>query len=88
MSRDQVLGGLILLASLLVGVGYFYLIFFSEWVLLTIQLTAFVAVAAVLFILGWIGYTLATTPPPTPIEDLTEGLEGRAELGEEGGEDK
>ena len=83
MSRDQVLGVLILLVSILVGVGYFYLIFFSGWVLLTIQLTVFVAVAAVLFILGWIGYTLATTPPPMPIEELEE-LEEEVKLeGEE-----
>ena len=83
MSRDQVFGVLILLASLLVGVGYFYLIFFSEWVLLTIQLTAFVAVAAVLFILGWIGYTLATTPPPMPIEELEEEVKLEGEKREE-----
>ena len=80
MSRDQVLGVLILLVSILVGVGYFYLIFFSEWVLLTIQLTVFVAVAAVLFILGWIGYTLATTPPPMPIEELGKELEEEFKL--------
>ena len=38
--------------------------------MLIIQMSAFVAVAAVLLIVAWIGYTLATTPPPVPIEEL------------------
>ena len=39
------------------------------------QLTAFIAVAGVLGILAWIGYTLATTPPPKPIEEIERELE-------------
>jgi len=42
------------------------------WPLLLLQITAFVAVAAILAILGWIGYTMATTPPPEPITDVPE----------------
>lgn len=75
MNKDQVLGTGILLGSLLGGVLYFYFIFLSPWTVLTLQATAFLAVAAVLVILGWIGYTLATTPPPMPIEEFTESLE-------------
>jgi len=70
MNKDQVLGALILLGSLGGIAVYFYLAFLSPWVTIIIQLTAFVAVAGVLVILGWIGYTLATTPPPMPIEDF------------------
>jgi len=33
------------------------------------------AVTAVLFIAAWIGYTLATTPPPKPIEEIEKELE-------------
>jgi len=33
------------------------------------------AVSAVLFIAAWIGYTLATTPPPKPIEEIEKELE-------------
>jgi predicted DNA-binding transcriptional regulator len=74
MNKDRVLGAGILVGSLL-GVGlYFYLVFLSPWYILTVQLSAFVAVAAVLLILAWIGYTLATTPPPMPLEDVSEGL--------------
>ena len=41
----------------------------------TIQASAFIAVACVLLIVAWIGYTLATTPPPVPLEDLDMGLD-------------
>jgi predicted DNA-binding transcriptional regulator len=67
---DRVLGAGILLGSL-IGLGlYFYLVFLSPWIVLIVQISAFVAVAAVLLIVAWIGYTLATTPPPTSLEDL------------------
>ena len=66
------MGYLILVGSLL-GIGlYFYLTFLSPWILLVIQVSAFVAVSAVLAIMAWIGYMLATTPPPIPLEDFDE----------------
>ncbi len=70
MSNDRVLGWAILLGSIVGVAAYFYLAFLSPWTLLVIQLSAFLAVAAVLFIMAWIGYTMATTPPPVPLEDL------------------
>ena len=42
----------------------------SPWAQLTLQVSALAAVGAVLLIMAWIGYTLATTPPPMPIEDF------------------
>ncbi len=53
---------------------YGWVIFFTPWSLLVIQISAFLAVAAVLAILAWIGYTLATTPPPEPIEGIEKEL--------------
>jgi predicted DNA-binding transcriptional regulator len=44
--------------------------------MITLQLTGFIAVGAVLGILAWIGYTLATTPPPKPIEEIEKEIEG------------
>jgi len=44
-----------------------------DWLL--VKVTVFVAVAAVFGILAWIGYTLATTPPPKPIEEIERELE-------------
>lgn len=70
MNKDQLLGAVILIGSILGIAVYFYLLFISPWSALILQLTAFVAVAAVLFILAWIGYTLASTPPPMPLEDF------------------
>jgi predicted DNA-binding transcriptional regulator len=45
----------------------------SIWLLyaysiVVLQITAFIAVAGVLVILAWIGWTMATTPPPAPLE--------------------
>ena len=69
---DKILGYLILVGSLLGIACYFYLVFLSPWIMLTIQVSAFAAVAAMLAIMAWIGYTLATTPPPIPLEDFEE----------------
>ena len=76
MSRDQVIGALILVASVIGIIVYGWILFFTEWTILLLQITGFVAVAAVLGILAWIGYTLATTPPPKPIEEIEKELEG------------
>jgi len=72
---DRVLGGVILVGSLLGVACYFWLIFLSPWSLLVVQVSAFAAVAAALWIVAWIGYTLATTPPPMPLKDVSEGLD-------------
>jgi len=84
LSRDQVIGALILVASVIGIIVYGWILFFTEWTILLLQITGFVAVAAVLGILAWIGYTLATTPPPKPIEEVEKELEGELkELEEE-----
>ena len=68
--NDKISGYLILVGSLL-GIGlYFYLVLLSPWVLLVIQISAFGAVTGMLAIMAWIGYTLATTPAPMPLEDF------------------
>jgi len=67
---DKTTGWIITIASILGIIIYFYLIFISPWSSLTIEISAFLAVGAILLIIGWIGYTLATTPPPTPLEDF------------------
>jgi len=69
---DKVSGYAILFGSLLGIACYFYLVFLSPWALLVVQISAFLAVAAVLVIIAWIGYTLATTPSLEPLEDLAE----------------
>ena len=75
MSNDRVLGGAIVVGSLAGIVVYFWLLFMSPWAMLTIQVSAIAAVGMVLLIIAWIGYTLATTPPPMPIEDFDFNVE-------------
>ena len=70
MADDRVLGGAILVGSLVGIVIYFWLLFMSPWAWLTIQVSALLAVGMCLLIMAWIGYTLATTPPPMPLEDF------------------
>ena len=69
---DKVSGYVMLFGSLLGIACYFYLVFLSPWALLVVRVSAFLAVAAVLTIVGWIGYTLVTTPSPMSLEDLAE----------------
>ncbi|RLG86215.1 MAG: transcriptional regulator [Thermoprotei archaeon] len=74
-SRDQVVGAGLIAVSAVVIIVYGWLVFFSEWWELVLKLTGFIAVVGVFGILGWIGYTLATTPPPKPIEEIEKELE-------------
>ena len=71
---DRVVGVLMLVAGV-AGLGvYFWLVFLapSAWAWLTIQVSAVAAVGAMLLIVAWIGYTLATTPSPVPLEEFEE----------------
>ena len=70
MSNDKIIGGLILTFSMLGIILYGWVVFFTEYAIFALQVTAFIAVAGVLAILAWIGYTLATIPPPKPVEEL------------------
>ncbi len=61
--------------SIAVIIIYAWLVFLSDLAILILKLTGFVAVAGVFGILAWIGYTLATTPPPKPIEEIEKEIE-------------
>jgi len=66
MNKDQGIGAVLLVASIVGIVVYAWLLF--AYAIVVLQITAFVAVAAVLVIAAWIGWTMATTPPPAPLE--------------------
>jgi predicted DNA-binding transcriptional regulator len=68
MNKDQVIGAVILVASVIGLILYTWLLYAYPTVVL--QITAFVAVATVLVIFAWIGWTMATTPPPAPLEPI------------------
>lgn len=75
MSKDQALGFGMMITSIVVILIYGWLVFLSEYALLILKLTGFIAVAGVFGILAWIGYTLASTPPPKPIEEIEKEIE-------------
>ena len=64
---------------MIVVLMYAWILFFTEWTLLLIQVTLMIAVAGLAGILAWIGYTLATTPPPKPIEEIEKEIEKELE---------
>lgn len=76
MNRDQLIGWLLVVVSVAIIIVYTWLMWFNEELsaILT-KLTLNIAVIAVFGILAWIGYTLATTPPPKPIEEIEKEIE-------------
>ncbi|MCS7367729.1 MAG: transcriptional regulator [archaeon YNP-WB-062] len=75
MGSDRVVGALLMALSAAVIIVYGWMVFFTEWSLLLLQITGFIAILGVFGILAWIGYTLATTPPPKSIEEIEKELE-------------
>ncbi|PUA33207.1 MAG: transcriptional regulator [Zestosphaera tikiterensis] len=75
MNKDKMVGITLLIGSIVVILVYGWLVFLSEYWKIVLQLTGFIAVAGVFGILAWIGYTLATTPPPKPIEEIEKEIE-------------
>ncbi len=84
MSKDQAIGGAILAVCVIVAVGYLVTLFYPQWIVniglmgstahvqfWVIAIPVFVAFTAILAIGAWIGYTMATTPAPKPIEEIT-----------------
>jgi len=89
MNKDNVIGAAILIASIVVIAVYIWLTFLPPLAgvdLLVLKLTGSVAVAAVFGILAWIGYTLATTPPPKSIDDIEKEIEKETEQEKSGEE--
>jgi len=89
--NDKSLGALIILFCLVFMGGYFIWAFGAElgWISQGLSDWAFklpvvLAVYAVLVIILWIGYTMATTPPPLPLERPLEiEREEASSIGEE-----
>jgi hypothetical protein len=95
VSKDQAIGGAILAVCLIVAIGYIVALFGYSWIISIlpwlnvgsvgavqfwlIAIPVFVAFIAILFIGAWIGWTMATTPPPKPIEEITSEIEEKKE---------
>jgi 1,4-dihydroxy-2-naphthoate octaprenyltransferase len=93
VSKDQAIGGVICLVCVLVAVLYVVGLFLYDpyiikwlnigtpeavryWLIAVPVLVAFIAILA---IGAWIGWTMATTPPPKPIEEITSEMEEKKE---------
>ena len=88
MSKDQAIGTAVLIVCLAVALFYVVTLFYPQWLdVLGVQVTqanvqfwliavpVFAAFVAIMGIGAWIGWTMATTPPPKPIEDITSEIE-------------
>ena len=74
--RDRSLGVLIFVLTIVAMIGYFYWLFMapekptflgktlSEWAII---IPVIIIVYAILFVVAWIGWALASTAPPLPV---------------------
>jgi predicted DNA-binding transcriptional regulator len=92
LSKDQAIGGAILLVCVVIAILYVATLFFPEWLgLLGLNVTGidvrfwvvavpvFIAIIAITGIGAWIGLTMATTPPPKPIEEIKSEIEEKSD---------
>ncbi|KPV62798.1 MAG: hypothetical protein AOA66_1197 [Candidatus Bathyarchaeota archaeon BA2] len=85
VSKDQAIGWVIFIVCVVIAIGYVAALFFPKQVGNLIGLTikdpyhaiiwlvaipVLIAFIAILGIGAWIGWTMATTPPPKPIEEI------------------
>jgi len=89
MSKDQTLGAVILVVCVAVAVVYTLAIFAPSWLycplgintndqdfrMWAVAIPVFLGFVAILAIGAWIGYTMATTPAPKPIEEITAEMD-------------
>jgi hypothetical protein len=98
--EDTTLGIAIIITTLIIMVGYFLWAFgpyigLASWITPTISTWAYripvvLAIYGILGVVIWIGYTMATTPPPVPLKnplDLDRDL-GEIIMGDKNEEDK
>jgi predicted DNA-binding transcriptional regulator len=87
VSKDQAVGGLICLICVVIAILYLVTLFYPQWTEIfgwtienvpraniqfwVVAIPVFIAFIAVLGIGAWIGWTMATTPPPKPIEEIS-----------------
>ena len=77
MDKDKLIGVLLVIGGI-AGIVIYGLLLWN-YTMTVLAITAFVAVAAILGIVAWIGWTMATTPPPPPIEVEASGEEKPSE---------
>lgn len=95
VSKDQSIGGIIFIVCFVVAIFYILTLFFPQWLSVfgvstaeadltairfwVVAVPVFIAFIAIMAIGAWIGWTMATTPPPKPIEEITSEMEEKKE---------
>jgi len=80
VSKDQAIGVLILIVCIAVIIGYpLALYMFPQYQFWIIAVPVTIALIVVFAIGAWIGWTMATTPPPKPIEEIETEESGETE---------
>lgn len=88
VGKDQTIGGVIFIVCVAVALLYVLTLFDPGWFSIigykpeeaavqfwVIAVPVFIAFVAIMGIGAWIGWTMATTPPPKPIEEITTEIE-------------
>jgi predicted DNA-binding transcriptional regulator len=60
--RSKAVGLALLMFSIIIFIIYAYFLFATEWGIMILKFTVLGAAAALLAVLAWIGYTMATAP--------------------------
>jgi len=90
-SKDQAIGAVIFIVCAIVAIFYVVTLFYPTWLVnlapsswnwttggvqfWIVAIPVLVAFIAIMGIGAWIGWTMATTPPPKPIEEITSEIE-------------
>jgi predicted DNA-binding transcriptional regulator len=90
--KDQAVGGVIFIVCVVVAVIYAATLFYPHWLSIlgvnassttvqfwTVAIPVFVAFIAIMAIGAWIDWTMATTPPPKPIDEIEAETKSEAE---------
>ena len=73
VNKDQGIGWLICIGCVTIAISYIVALFYPALEAIRLWLVAIpvlIAFIAILAIGAWIGWTIATTPPPKPIEEI------------------
>lgn len=93
VSKDQAIGWVIFLVCAIIAVVYLIALILPGEIIQVLNLSiaaetlrlylvavpVLIAFIAILAIGAWIGWTMATTPPPKPIEEIEAEMETEAE---------
>ncbi|RLG50186.1 MAG: transcriptional regulator [Thermoproteota archaeon] len=64
MPSEKLLGSGLMIISLAVIIVYAWLLFFTKYSLVVLKVTVFMLVLVLFSLIGWVGYTIVTTPVP------------------------